>query len=43
LHSPTLAYEVPYKATTSTLEEWSTLTVDKVEKLTVSALNKYSG
>ena len=38
----TPAYEVPSRATTSTLEEWSAVTVDEVEKLISSALNKTS-
>ena len=38
----TPVYEVPSRATTSTLEEWSTVTVNEVEKLISSALNKTS-
>jgi len=36
----TVVYDVPFKATTSTLGSWTAVTVDEVEKLIASALNK---
>ena len=36
----TPSYDVPFKATTSRLGSWTAVTVDEVEKLIASALNK---
>jgi len=36
----TASYDVPFKAMTSTLGSWTAVTVDEVEKLIASALNK---
>jgi len=36
----TPSYDVPFKAMTSTLGSWTAVTVDEVEKLIASALNK---